>query len=361
MADTEPVAVRPTRFDPLPPQPEGVPFPGGAWPAAEPEPDVDRERLTALMNRAFDSESDPLLARTFAVAIAHRGRLVAENYGLTAGPDTELTSWSMAKSVTHAIVGMMIGDGLLDLHAPAPVAEWADDERSAITLHQLLQMTSGLEFNEDYVDDQASDTIEMLFGRGQRDTAGYARSKPLAHAPGTVFNYSSGTTNIASAICSSVLPPSSHPNDPSQPIDTYLHDRLVLPLWVTSACPRFDAVGTFIGSSFLKMTAQDFLKFGLLYLRDGVWNGDRLLPEGWVDHARTPVEANLEERFWYGAHWWLWDDRSGAFAAHGYEGQYTVVVPGRDLVLVRLGKTPADDKEPVLEWLQELIECFPEI
>ena len=128
---------------------------------------------------------------------------------------------------------------------------------------------------------------------------------------------------------------------------------------MTSADPRFDAAGTFIGSSFLYCTARDFARFGQLYLRDGVWEGRRLLPEGWVDFARTPAPAPVDEEFGYGAHWWLWDRHGfpGTFAAHGYEGQYVIVRPDRDLVVVRLGKTPSRGPHAVIEHLQELLDA----
>ena len=142
---------------------------------------------------------------------------------------------------------------------------------------------------------------------------------------------------------------------------------------MTSATATCDPTGTFIGSSFVYATARDFLRFGQLYLNDGVWDGSRLLPTGWTVHARTPVTSPVTEGHWYGAHWWLWDHNSDAaagragfdcsdidgFAAHGFEGQYIVVVPSRDLVITRLGKTPVDNQPEVRAWLADIIRCFP--
>ena len=134
-----------------------------------------------------------------------------------------------------------------------------------------------------------------------------------------MWNYSSGTTNIVARIAGDVV------GGGADSMRTFLQDRLFGPLGMASASPRFDDAGTFIGSSFLYATAQDFARFGYLYLRDGTWDGARLLPEGWVDHARAPVPVPATEEFGYGAHWWLWREYPGAFAAHGYEGQYVIV------------------------------------
>ena len=177
---------------------------------------------------------------------------------------------------------------------------------------------------------------------------------PLDHPPDSVFNYSSGTTNIVSRIVGQAV------GGGEAAMRAFMEAELFGPLGMTSADPRFDAAGTFIGSSFLYCTARDFARFGQLYLGDGVWEGRRILPEGWVDFARTPAPAPVDEEFGYGAHWWLWDRHGfpGTFAAHGYEGQYIIVRPDRDLVVVRLGKTPIEVRPPVIEHLQELLDAW---
>ena len=165
---------------------------------------VDQDRLDALLDHGFGAHGDSEQAELglqLAVAARHRDELAFERYGTTADSNTTLIAWSMAKSVTHALVGCLVMDGLLDPNAPAPVPGWAGDDRRAITLQHLLNMNSGLAFVEDYVDDQVSNVIEMLFGTGSDDVAGYAEAFPLLHQPGEVFNYSSGTTNIVSAVC----------------------------------------------------------------------------------------------------------------------------------------------------------------
>lgn len=205
-------ATKPSRSDHLRPQPEGRRWPTEEWPAGPPDAAVDTVRPNELVRSGFGPGTDPSLERNLALCVVHRGRLVAEACWPDTDADTTLISWSMGKSITHAMVGLLAGDGRLDVTAAAPVPRWADDERSAITLQALLTMTSGLRFVEDYVDEQVSDVIEMLFGSGSDDVAAFAESRPMAHPGGSHFNYSSGTTNIVSAICGRAITgsPSTH-------------------------------------------------------------------------------------------------------------------------------------------------------
>jgi CubicO group peptidase (beta-lactamase class C family) len=226
-------------------------------------------------------------------------------------------------------------------------------------------MKSGLEFVEDYVDDSISHCLEMLFGAGSGDHAHYAASQQLLHPPGTVWSYASGTTNIISRIAGDRVGDrvgADHAAGTEEAMRSFLQQRLFGPLGMTSAAPKFDPAGTFVGSSYVYATARDFARFGLLYLRDGVWDGSRLLPEGWADSARTEVAVDPDPpHFGYGAHWWIWRDQPGSLAAHGYEGQYIIVLPDRDLVIVHLGKIPADVREPLYPKLRTLIEAFPAV
>ena len=291
---------------------------------------------------------------TLAEVVIHGGEVVHEAYGPDTGPDTTLISWSTGKSVTHALVGIAVRKGLLDVDAPAPVPEWAGDERRAITVRHLLHMTSGLRFVEDYVDDSISHCIDMLFGAGQADVAAYAAALPLDHPPDSVFNYSSGTTNIVSRIVGQAV------GGGEAGMRSFMEEELFGPLGMTSADPRFDTAGTFVGSSFLYCTARDFARFGQLYLGDGLWEGRRILPDGWVDFARTPAPAPVDEEFGYGAHWWLWDRHGfpGTFAAHGYEGQYVIVLPEHDAVVVHLGKTDASVRDRLVERLRRVVAAL---
>jgi CubicO group peptidase (beta-lactamase class C family) len=343
---------------PLPAQPDGVSWPTTEWPEGDVPSGVD---LEPLLERAFD-ESGPL-ATSYAVVVVHRGRLVAERYGgalehFDRPPDpvtveTPLLSWSMAKSMLHAVVGLLVGDGRLDLDQPAAVPEWSspDDPRHPITLRQLLAMRDGLAFVEDYVDDRISDVIHMLFGEGQGDMAHFAADRPLAAPPGTRFNYSSGTSNIISAVVARLV-------GPGQPYARYLHERLFSPIGMRSADPELDEAGTWVGSSYLRTTARDFARFGLLYLRDGVWEGERILPRGWVDYARTMVSDDPVDGP-YGAHWWgVAGDTLGTFRASGYEGQSITLCPPLDLMVVRLGKTAAAHYPDLVAWRADVVQAF---
>lgn len=308
-----------------------------------------------MLDHAFAETPPEDLGETQAVVVIHRGRLVTERYGPQHGPEATTWSWSMAKSMTQALVGMAVLDGKLDVHAPANVPEWrgADDPRGALTLDLLLRMSSGLQFNEEYNPEQPSDVIEMLWGRGKDDTAAFAASFPLAHAPGSHFYYSSGTTNIVSRCLADAV--GLHGAE----FHGFMNARLFDPLGMSSATPKFDAAGTFIGSSFCFCTPRDFARFGLLYLRDGVWEGRRLLPEGWVDYARTRTfqQADCPDGP-YGAHWWLDLAGPGSFSANGHDGQFIIVCPDRDLIVVRNGVTPTAQGPALKAWLKDLAAAF---
>jgi len=307
-----------------------------------------------LLDRAFEPNPNPELALSLALVAVQGGEVVAERYGPGITADTTLVSWSTAKSVTHAALGFAVMDGLVDLDAPGVAPEWADadDPRHAITLRHLLAMRSGLEFNEDYVDAGTSHCLEMLFGGGAHDIAHYAASQQLLHPVDTHFNYASGTTNIIARRVAQAY------GGGRDPMAQLLRARLFEPLGMTSAEPRFDEAGTWVGSSYLYATARDFARFGELYLHDGVCDGRRLLPEGWVEFARTQTSVDPGDGQGYGAHWWIWNDRHGTFAAQGYEGQLIAVVPSLDLVMVRLGKTPAAHRPAVLDWYAELLDAL---
>jgi len=322
---------------PLPEQPAGVTWPSADWPRGAPPPE-------------FREPDWPDLGTTHALAVIWRGRLVHERYGAEHGPDSALISWSVAKSFLHAVVGILVRDGKLDPAARADVPQWKTpgDARAAITLEQLLRMSSGLFWREDYVDAQQSDVIEMLFGEGKDDVAAFAAHYPLAHPPDTVWCYSSGTSNIVSAIAGRAIGSGAYAE--------FLRRELFGRLGMASATVRVDGAGTWIGSSFVFATARDFARFGLLYLRDGIWAGERILPAGWVDHARAVTPGSAGE---YGAHWWIPPGDEGMFSANGYRGQYLFVAPARDVVVVRLGESSAEQQPLVREWIRALIARFP--
>jgi len=342
---------------PLPSQPRDVAWPTAEWPEGPPPAGLAKTRFAELLDQAFAAKATPRLGETHALVIVQGGKIVHEQYGEGFGPDQTYPSWSKAKSITHALVGIAVGDGKLDVMAPADAPEWrgADDPRGAITLDQLLRMSSGLQWLEEYLPDRPSDVITMLFGEGKDDVAAFAAGFPLAHAPGRPWYYSSGTTNIVARALGRAI------GAEGAAFEAFMRARLFDPIGMKSPIPKFDAAGTFIGSSFCFCTARDFARFGLLYLRDGVWDGRRIVPEGWVDYARTPTAqaagvAETEGR--YGAHWWLDLGGPGSFSANGYDGQYTVCVPDLDLVLVRHGATPLELKDELKAWIGDVVDCF---
>jgi CubicO group peptidase (beta-lactamase class C family) len=344
----------------LPPQPDGVSWPTVDWPVAAASAVGDRmaERVDALF---ADTEH---CGTTYAAVVVVGGQIVAERYGGAIphwdGPDepvgaeTKLLSWSMAKSILHAAVGVLVGDGRLRLDLPPGVPEWSapDDPRAAITLEDLLDMRDGLDFAEDYEDAGRSDVIEMLYGAGQTDVAHFAADRLLAHPPGTTFNYSSGTSNIVAGVVGRAIGAGD-----ADACRRFLDERLFGPIGMRSATPTFDTAGTFVASSYVHATARDYARFGLLYLRDGVWDGVRLLPDGWVDHGRRERSVD-EDGGRYGAHWWVVGDDAGSFRAAGYEGQSILICPSFDLVAVRLGKSTADQADALIAWRATVVDAM---
>ncbi|MDP3854978.1 serine hydrolase [Phenylobacterium sp.] len=336
---------------PLPAQPADVAWPTEAWPLGELPAGLDQARFDAQLARAFETDE---MGQTHALAIVQGGRLIFERYGRAHGPDHTYPSWSMAKSITQALVGVLVGEGLIDIHAPADVPEWREpgDPRGAVTLDQLLRMSSGLRFVEDYVPEHPSDVIEMLQRSGRPDMAHFAAAMPLEHAPGTWWSYASGTTNIVSRIAARAV------GATGEAFHAFMRQALFDPLGMKSPVPKFDGSGTFIGSSYCFATARDFARFGLLYLRGGEWDGRQLLSRDWVDYARTPTFQQPGEENRYGAHWWLDVAGPGSFSANGYDGQYIVLVPDLDLILVRHGATPLAKKDVLKAWVGEAVACF---
>jgi CubicO group peptidase (beta-lactamase class C family) len=300
---------------------------------------VDAAKLEAGVKAVF-AEPDPAHPRrTRALVVVHGGRIIAERYAPGVDAAMPLLGWSMAKMATNALTGILVQDGTVKLSDKALLPQWRgdDDPRRKITLDQLLRMTSGLSFDEDYAD-HSSDIIQMLFVQGNK--AGFAASKPLANPPDTNWHYSGGNSNIIAL----VLRQHFHKEN------DYLRlpqQHLFEPLGMRSAVLEPDSAGTFVGSSFMYASARDWARLGLLFLRDGIWDGRRLLPEGWVAYTRTPTQVAPNGR--YGAHVWLKLPSSpqlgeppmpeDAYYMLGYDQKIVAIVPSRDLVIVRLGLT----------------------
>jgi CubicO group peptidase (beta-lactamase class C family) len=308
--------------------------PANGFPPRVPTPPA----LEKVIEAAF-SEPDPgHPRRTRALLVIRRGQTLAERYAPGYSAQSRFIGWSMSKSVMSALVGVLVAQQRLALEAMAPVPEWSDpgDSRHAITLDQLLHMSSGMEFDEDY-DNPLSDVVWMLYGTG--DGAAFAAGKPLAASPGATFHYASGTTEILSRMVAGTA---------GEPYPRFAERVLFAPLGMTGALIEPDAAGTPMGACCVWATARDWARFGLLYLHEGLWQGRRILPAEWVDYSRTPAPAAKAAQ--YGAHFWLkvpppYRIEPGrpqllpvdAYHAVGHGGQFVTVIPSRALVVVRLG------------------------
>ena len=331
---------RPTSAD-CPPVESAI-WPSGEWAAAEPAHVAAFDALAFPPGRDESSRDGP---RTNGLVVVADGRLVYERYARGFGPDTPHIIWSASKSVLHAVYGAAVAEGLVDIDRPvAERSPWiGQGGKARITYRQLLQMRSGIDFNEAYeFAPLFSSVLAMLYTRGRADMAGFAAAQPLAAEVGAVWRYKSGDSLILSAALRDLVGPARYPDYPW----TALFDRI----GVTSAVWERDAAGTFVGSSYLYLTPRDLARIGLLYLRDGCWAGTRILPEGWLAFAATPSPA-LDGAGIYGAYWWL--NRPGpngarAFnsapedllAATGHWGQKLIVLPSHGLVIARA----ADDR-----------------
>jgi CubicO group peptidase (beta-lactamase class C family) len=319
--------------------PEGAPVERARWAMREAGGDPAAGIDAAAVDEAFAEPGPNPTRRTRAVVVVHDGAIAAERYAAGFGRDSALPGWSVTKSVVNALAGALVRQGRLALDAPVDVPEWSapGDPRRAITLRQLLTMTSGLEFSESYAN-PLGDVLWMLFGTGS--AAHFAAGKPLAAPPGERWYYSSGTTNILARALRRAVGGS------DADYLTFPRRALFEPLGMATAVLEPDASGHFVGSSFMFASARDWARLGQLYLQDGVWEGKRLLPEGWVAFSTTPVPAARGGA--YGAHFWLRlpavyapSGDAGlppdAYHAVGFEGQLVTIVPSRKLVVVRLG------------------------
>lgn len=335
---------------------------------------VTKSALKEVIAPLFE---DPALAQTRAVVIMHGGLLVAERYAPGYGPDTPLISWSMAKSVTATLVGLMVADGRLALDEPAPVPEWHSpgDPRAKITLRHLLHMTSGLDHTEGLEPDgekaiYKSDTTRMLFLDGRENVARYAEARPMEAKPGEKFEYSSATSNILADIMTRSLTDSKDPVVRRDAMLEFARGRLFEPLGMTSIVPEFDRNGTMLGGSMIHATARDWAKFGEFLRNNGSVRNAQILTTSW---ARFMKKSSAQDAA-YGGHIWLNKKRpdgrdqvlfptkapGNVFSALGHLGQFVLVSPSNKLTIVRLGKTNDADLDPVNDQLARIINIFPQ-
>jgi CubicO group peptidase (beta-lactamase class C family) len=310
-----------------------------AWPASVVE--AADPAIRDALDQAF-AEPDPAHPRlTKAVVVLHDGQLIAERYAPGYGPDTPIYAHSLTKSVTNALIGILVREGKLQLHQPAPIAAWRapTNPHHAITIDQLLRMDSGLPFDE--TDGALSPMTRMLFL--EPDMAGYAAKMPLAHPPGTAWGYS----NLSYLLLGRVIRDATGGN--AVDAERFARRELFAPLGMRDAVIETDATGTPVGASNVYASARDFARFGQLYLDDGVIDGQRILPEGWVAYSHSQTLKTG-----YGAGFWtnlvnegsvpVWDAPWGTpklpkdmYYGRGALGQYLVIVPSEHLVVVRMG------------------------
>jgi CubicO group peptidase (beta-lactamase class C family) len=309
----------------FPEQPAGVPWPTREWAEAAWPDGVDKAAVDAATDTAFH---DGAGERVRAVVIVHVGAKVYERYSPHPddGPNEIMPSYSMAKAVTSAMIGILVRDGRLDIDEPAAVPEWHDDlgdPRAAITVRHMLHMATGIPWDDGHTS-RGSEMYEMV---RSDDAAGYAAALRPTAEPGERFDYSSGTTTLLARIIGDEVG-----GDPED-VRAFLHDELFDKIGMDPVNTAFDAAGTWQGGYSADTTAQDFAKLGLLFLRGGEWDGEQILPQQWVELARTPSPAEPE----YGAHWWLDPLRPGVFYAVGIRGNVITVDPAHDVVIVQLG------------------------
>jgi CubicO group peptidase (beta-lactamase class C family) len=367
---------------PVPGDPAATPWPDGDLPKKPLPSDVDRSALEKAGDWAFDRASPNQV--TLSLLVVHRGDIVYERYAPGVDMNTRTRTWSTAKSIASTLIGIAVGKGLLELDAPLPfswppeelnemnrrvasrmpmisVGEWpppayeaARDPRSRITLRHVLNMSSGL-----YpVDNEFNDVI----GSGLSYFAGWssargARDRGLIREPGTIWDYENYETLLGMFALRTVL------GDPKKYLE-FPRRALFDKIGMRNTVAGVDRFGDYVMSSQVYTNSRDLARLGLLYLNRGVWNGERILPETWIDFVRTPAPSTKHFGNFYGGQWWLIPDArtdlpQDAYTSAGAQGQYTIVVPSHDLVVVRRGLDGSGPGFPTWDLLQEVLKALP--
>lgn len=318
------------------------------------------EASTPQTPPALAEAMEPMFAdelNTRAVLVVHEGELIAERYAEGWDATVPQLGWSMSKSATHLLVGRAVQEAGIDIDRSGLRQEWATDQRSGITLDHLLKMTPGLSWDETY--DLGTPITEMLFK--EPDMGGFVASQELEHPPGEFYEYSTGFTNL---ICRVLV-------DDLDAGANLPREMLFQPLGLSSAVWETDATGAPACGSYMWATPSDWAALGQFALDDGVVDGERLLPEGWMAEALTPIDQATDEEWGYGRSWWLNTRADGSvsdptlpadvFSARGHDGQFIYVSPHHDLVVVRMGFTPNSDSKSMgvdqfvadaIEWVE---------
>ena len=306
-----------------------LPFPyGNNEPKDTVFANVDYDKLQKAINNAFD-EKGTKIKRTRSAIVIYKDKIIAEKYDTGFTKNSKILGWSMTKSITATMFGILQKQGKFDIYKPAPITEWKNDSRSKITTNDLLHMNSGLEWEEKY--DEISDATKMLFEA--KDMTFSQIDKPAVAKPNMLWNYSSGTTNLLSGILRKQF-------KTQQEYLDFWYSNLIDKIGMHSMLIETDMSGNYVGSSYGWATTRDWAKFGLLYLHKGNWNGEQLFDESWVKYITTPTNTS-EGR--YGAHFWLNaggfypDAPRDLYSCNGFQGQMVFIIPSLDLVIVRMG------------------------
>ncbi|WP_112112926.1 serine hydrolase domain-containing protein [Flavobacterium aciduliphilum] len=306
-----------------------LPFPyGNVEPKDTIFSNIDYKKLQAAVDNAFD-EKGQKNKRTRSVLVIYKDKIIAEKYADGFNKNSRILGWSMTKSITGTLFGILQKQGKMNIMKPAPIAEWKNDKRAKITLNDLLHMNSGLEWEEQY--DKICDATKMLFQA--EDMSRSQLEKPSAFEPNTHWNYSSGTTNLLSGILRKQF--KTH-----QEYLDFWYSSLLDKISMNSAIVETDMAGNFVGSSYGWATTRDWVKFGLLYLHKGNWNGEQLFDESWAKYVATPTNTsngNYGAQFWLNAGGKFPDVPKDMYYASGFQGQMVAIFPSNDLVIVRMG------------------------
>ncbi|TLP79204.1 serine hydrolase domain-containing protein [Maribacter sp. ACAM166] len=313
---------------------DSLPFPYGNNGIADTLLDnVDYAKLEVAFSNAFKDPQE----KTRTLLVVHQNQIIGERYLRGFSKDTPILGWSMTKSVLATLYGILEYQGKIKMDATAPIAEWQNDNRNKITINHLLRMQSGLAWDEDYF--KISDVTQMLFLASDM-TVAQKKNNEVA-APGEIWNYSSGTTNLLSGILRNQF------NSHQEYLD-FPYTQLIDKIGMNSMILETDLVGNYVGSSYAWATTRDWAKFGLLYLNNGDWNGQRIFSETWVEYITKPTH---DSNGTYGAHFWLNaegkypDIPRNIYSLNGFQGQRVFIIPSKDLVVVRTGLKEQTDEQ----------------
>jgi len=308
------------------------------WPMGDVMPakttNIDTVKLEEVTEKLMDDEG--YNGHAFAFMVVHKGIPVAEAYQPEFNAKTRFLSWSMAKSFTNALAGIMVKENKWDINQPVHIPEWQTDQRKNITINNLMQMQSGLSWNEDY--GTRSDVTQMLYC--QSDFAKFTSDQPFAFPAGSHWYYSSGSVNVVNYLMRKTIGNDKEYYD-------FAQKRLFNKIGMADAVFEVDASGTQVGSSYIYATARDYARFGMLYFQDGTFNGERILPEGWVKYTTTPASASNGK---YGSLFWLNQSKyfpaapDDMYSCNGHDGQQIFIIPSKELIIVLLGYSPKPDR-----------------